>query len=360
VMSFRRPSGPRVSGLVLRIATTAAIALTAAGAARTVSASAAVERRSAASTASISEPPITGPDGPAAPAPTLVPTPPATTERDSVAAGGAQLDGNSGGTNEFLAGTRPNQAISADGRWVAFISTAPALGAGATRPLLYVHDRQTGAVAPVPWLGGGPFPAGVSAAEPAISADGGAVAFTIVVAPSVQTGGLSSGSTTVTPYVVVWDRASNATSLVSIDSSSKPLPAYQPSISADGRYVAYTTWLAPDSTPPALSNLSVSPNCFGSGGTVTISVTASDPDDAVASLQIDVSPPGGSPFTGSMSAGSGNTWTYQLTGQPGWTNGVVDYTATATDSHGNAATVASSQDTSSPSYLSFQPNGCIF
>jgi hypothetical protein len=276
-----------------------------------------------------------------------------------VGSGNAQLDGLSGGATTILVGAKPDQAISGDGRWVAFVSAAPSLGAGATHPLLYLHDRETGATAPIPWVGGVAFPATVSAAEPTISADGGVVAFTAIVAPNVQAGGLSTGGTTPTPFVLAWDRGTNATSLISMDGNQRPLPAWQPSISADGRYIAYTTWLSPDKTPPALSGLTADPPCFSSLGSATVSVTAIDPDDAVASIKIDVSPQGASTFSGFMTQGGGNTWTYVIQGSASWSSGFIDYTLTATDSHGNAASASSTHDTSGNNYLTFAPNGCI-
>jgi hypothetical protein len=293
-------------------------------------------------------------------APAALPTPPATTERDSVGSGGAQLDGVSGGATQILVGAKPDQAISGDGRWVAFVSAASSLGAGATHPLVFLHDRQAGLTTAIPWVGGGAFPAGVSAAEPTISADGSVVAFTIIVAPNVQAGGLSTGTTTPTPYVLAWDRGTNATSLVSMDSSSKPLPAWQPSISADGRIVAYTTWISPDKTPPVLSNLTADPACFSSGGTATVSVTATDPDDAVASITIVVSPSGAAAFSKPMMLGGNNTWTYVIQGSASWSAGFIDYTVTAIDHHGNSASASSTHDETGNNYLTFAPNSCIY
>src|SRR5438445_9017048 len=67
-----------------------------------------------------------------------------TTERVSVASGGAQGNGNSGGFFAF-------PALSAAGRFVAFQSAATNLVAGDTNGTtdVFVHDRQTGATDPM-------------------------------------------------------------------------------------------------------------------------------------------------------------------------------------------------------------------
>src|SRR5947208_11812912 len=74
------------------------------------------------------------------------------TERVSVASGGAQGDGSSG-----LIGFAFPPALSADGRFIAFVSSATSLVAGDTNAAtdVFVHDRQTGTTERVSVASGG-------------------------------------------------------------------------------------------------------------------------------------------------------------------------------------------------------------
>ena len=77
--------------------------------------------------------------------------------------------------------------------------------------------------------------------EPAISADGRYVAFTSEASDLVATDPSPSSD------IFVWDRVTGVTIAISDGNSPK-----NPAISADGRYVAYESWdseLAPDDTP---------------------------------------------------------------------------------------------------------------
>lgn len=130
-------------------------------------------------------------------------------------------------------------AISADGRYVVFVSTATNLVAGVSGTQIYLHDRQTGqttliskdnSVTPVPGNG--------VSAEPAISADGRYVAFaslsTNLGAPLNQ-------------QIYVHDRLSGlngTTSLVSketVGGTAENGVSSAPAISGDGRYVAFVS-----------------------------------------------------------------------------------------------------------------------
>src|SRR5439155_7450737 len=95
------------------------------------------------------------------------------TERVSVASGGAQGNGSSG-----LIGFAFPPALSADGRFIAFVSSATSLVAGDTNGAtdVFVHDRQTGTTERVSVASGGPQSNGVSVG-PVLSADGCLVAF---------------------------------------------------------------------------------------------------------------------------------------------------------------------------------------
>jgi Tol biopolymer transport system component len=74
-----------------------------------------------------------------------------------------------------------NQAISADGRFVAFGSEADDLVPGDTNktPDMFIRDRAAGVTIRVPWVDGSPLlPVGLSVAEPTLSANGSVLAFT--------------------------------------------------------------------------------------------------------------------------------------------------------------------------------------
>jgi hypothetical protein len=269
-----------------------------------------------------------------------LPEPPGTTERVSVADDETQGNGASGGASAILSSAKANQAISADGRWVAFVSASTDLIPGSPRPAggVYVRDRQSGATVAVPWVDGRSFPAGITAAEPAISGDGTVIAFTAIVTASASAVLLAP---TTTPYVLAWDRQTNTTAVVSVDSNSQPTPGWQPSISADGRYVAYTMWAPPDTTPPILSNLTANPThiggCTGPASS-TISVTATDPDDAVSAVTLYYTPNGGSTSSQPMSPVGSNVWQGTITLDPNWSPGQITYWVQGTDSHGNTST----------------------
>jgi hypothetical protein len=266
----------------------------------------------------------------------------------SVGSGGGQANGASGGTNGLVASPNANQAISADGRWVAFASAATNLVPGSPTPNggMFVHDRETGTTLAAPWFDGGPFPAGVVAAEPAISADGGVIAFTVIGTTAGPTLGVFGGGTVV-PYVLAWDRAGIGNiEIVSLDDNLRPTPGHQPSISANGQYVAYTRWFIEppppvDTTPPVLTNPTTSTTSLAYSPcgpqTATITVTATDPDDAVSSVTLFYQPNGSGTFSQSMSPVGGSTWQGSITLVSGWNLGQITYWVQATDSHGNTS-----------------------
>jgi hypothetical protein len=277
--------------------------------------------------------------GAAAPSPTPA-GPPGTTERISTAADGTAGNGASGGASSILSSAKPNQAISADGRWVAFVSTATNLIAGTPSPTggICLRDRQSGTTMAIPWVDGRAFPAGITAAEPTVSGDGGVVAFTVVVTAG-SPGGIVNPTTT--PYVLAWDRQTNVTTVVSLDGQGQPTAGWQPSISADGRYVAYTQWAPADRTPPVLSNLTANPTGLQylpcGPETSTISVTVTDPDDAVSAVTLFYAPNGGSTTSQTMSPIGSSVWQSTITLGTAWSTGQITYWVQATDSHGNSS-----------------------
>jgi len=128
--------------------------------------------------------------------------------------------------------------ISVDGRFVAFASYASNLVAGDTNHAadVFVHDRQTGETTRVSVDSAGAQGDNYSYL-PSISADGRFVAFYSAAS------NLVAGDTNHTVDVFVHDRLTGETTRVSIDSDGVQAnsDSYLPSISADGRFVAFTS-----------------------------------------------------------------------------------------------------------------------
>ena len=183
-----------------------------------------------------------------------------TTERVSVGPGGVEATGVSifwaipvGSWPEF--GTRvliyegfgpdnTETAISADGRYVAFVSDATNLVAGDTNDLpdVFVHDRQTGLTSRVNLTDAGTqitHAAGTAAlTRPhlAMSGDGRFVAFSSVFAAvAADTNGTSD--------VYVRDLQTATTTRISVSSAGVQGNGYAgwPAISGDGRFVAFAS-----------------------------------------------------------------------------------------------------------------------
>lgn len=154
-----------------------------------------------------------------------------TTERVNVATGGAQANQVSS-----------YGAISADGRVVAFASSASNLVAGDTNATgdVFLRDLGAGTTVRVS-VGPGGVEANNYSGSPAISADGHLVAF-LSVASNLVPGDTNSGSD-----VFVRDLQSATTERVSVTSGGSQVYAggAYPSISADGTYVTFIS-AAPD------------------------------------------------------------------------------------------------------------------
>jgi Tol biopolymer transport system component len=127
-------------------------------------------------------------------------------------------------------------SISEDGRWIAFTSEAPDLVTGDTNAArdVFVYDRQTGQTTRVSMGWDGSEGNGDSR-TPSISADGRYVAF-------------RSGATNIIPgsrdsskYIYLRDRQTGANQLVSEtwDGAEENGGSWYPHISADGRHVAF-------------------------------------------------------------------------------------------------------------------------
>jgi Tol biopolymer transport system component len=152
------------------------------------------------------------------------------TSRVSVGSTGRQANAGSG-----------FPAISANGRYVAFISLASNLVAGDTNHAsdVFVHDRATGQTRRMSVSSRGRQGNGWSE-TPALSADGRYVTFTSIAS------NLVAGDTNGLPDAFVRDRTRGETRRVSVSSSGRQGagPRYSngsnaPSVSANGRYVAF-------------------------------------------------------------------------------------------------------------------------
>jgi Tol biopolymer transport system component len=147
------------------------------------------------------------------------------TTRVSISSAGIQANGNS---------WRPS--ISADGRYVAYQSEATNLAPGDTngKEDVFVHDRVTGQITRVSVSSAGAQANGDSG-SPSISADGRYVAF-----HSWATN-LVTGDTNSRDDIFVHDRVTGETARVSISSAGAQAnsDSWSPSISADGRYIAF-------------------------------------------------------------------------------------------------------------------------
>jgi Tol biopolymer transport system component/plastocyanin len=117
-------------------------------------------------------------------------------------------------------GFSADPAISPDGRFVAFTSTAAALGAAPGRAGLFVRDLRAGGTTRVPT-------GAASVLDPVVSRGGRVVAFTA-----------RDGAAT---RVMAWTRSTRAVTLVSRARAAANGVSEDPSISADGRRVAFVS-----------------------------------------------------------------------------------------------------------------------
>jgi len=150
----------------------------------------------------------------------------AQTTRVSVSSSGVQ--GN-GGSN--------NGSISCDGRYVAFGSSASNLvnGDNNDQSDIFVHDQQTAQTILVSVSSSG-VQANNGSTSPSISSDGRYVAFTSFAS------NLVAGDTNNTLDIFVHDQQTGQTKRVNVSSSGEQGGySLSPSISSDGRYVAFET-----------------------------------------------------------------------------------------------------------------------
>lgn len=253
---------------------------------------------------------------------------PGTTERVSVAS-----DGTQGESVSF------DPALSADGRHVAFGSLASNLVPGDTngRTDVFVHDRESGSTERVSLASDGTEGNGISQ-RPTISADGRYVAFVSLASNLVP--GDTNGPGAEGADVFVHDRDTGITERVSVasDGTEGETASDAPAISADGRYVAFLSFasnLVPGDTndqPDAFVHDVVT-------GT-TERVSGVTPDGAEASYPLSQDPDDPTP---SISA-DGRYVAFQsmaLDLVPGDTNGTIDIFVHDRDTATSRVSVAS-------------------
>jgi Tol biopolymer transport system component len=198
------------------------------------------------------------------------------TTRVSVGPGGIAADGRS-----FAA------AISADGRFVAFQSLADNLVAGDTNAVgdVFVHDRVSGMITRASVDSDG-LQGNVDSVEPVLSADGRYVAFASFATNLVV------GDTNGVEDIFVHDRTTRLTTRVSVPVGGGEAdgPSSTPRISADGRYVSFTS-AATNLVPGVTGGGDVYVHDRASGLTTLASVgangTAGDQLSADSSLSAD-------------------------------------------------------------------------
>ncbi len=135
-------------------------------------------------------------------------------------------------------GDSADPSISADGHLVAFSSDASNLVAGDTNNQedIFVHDRATGKTEQVSVASDG-TPGNGASSTPALSADGRYVAFVSLAS------NLVAGETNGESDIFVHDRVTGKTEQVSVASDGAPGNgrSLYPRISADGRYVVFAS-----------------------------------------------------------------------------------------------------------------------
>jgi Tol biopolymer transport system component len=195
---------------------------------------------------------------------------PASTERVALSSFGTQPD----------ADVNREASLTPDARYVVFASDSPNLAPGATGgtgPFVYVRDRTAGTTELVSRGLGGASPNGGSVTllgAPVISADGRYVAFASFASNLVPDDGNGAAD------VFVFDRVAATTRRVSVadDSGQANGQSLNPSISADGRFVAFqssATNLAGDDTN---GTTDVFVRNLGAGTTTRVSVGAGGVD----------------------------------------------------------------------------------
>jgi len=168
---------------------------------------------------------------------------------DRVTAGTALVSRSAADPNAAAGGDSLEPAISADGRWVAFSSEAPDLVPGAADANqasdVFLWDRTTGAKTLVSRsAANGRTSANDFSNHPSLSADGRYVLYESAATDLVPGQIDDPGSATIDLFL--FDRVASATALVthargSLNRAAGDLDDPLPALSADGRFVAFTS-----------------------------------------------------------------------------------------------------------------------
>jgi Tol biopolymer transport system component len=149
---------------------------------------------------------------------------------------------NNSGSPVHGDGVSSSPAISSDGRFIVFASLSTNLGAAGGNQQIYIHDRLSGVNGTTSLVSkdSGATAGNGNSSTPSVNGDGRYVAF--VSGATNLVGGFSG------QQIYVHDRntgANGINSLISRDNSGTPNAGNQsssaPSISSDGRYVAFTS-----------------------------------------------------------------------------------------------------------------------
>ncbi|MGQ7848734.1 thrombospondin type 3 repeat-containing protein [Granulosicoccus sp. 3-233] len=152
-----------------------------------------------------------------------------------------ELISTSGGPSPFKGNfDSVEPSISSDGRFVAFRSSATNLHPDDSDTIhdIFVFDRDTESLELISTSGGTlPVKGNSNSYEPSISADGRYVAF------RSDASNLHSGDTDTVPDIFVFDRDTDSLELISTAGGLSPVKgnnsSFEPSIGADGRFVAF-------------------------------------------------------------------------------------------------------------------------
>jgi Tol biopolymer transport system component len=129
-------------------------------------------------------------------------------------------------------------ALSADGRFVAFVSLADNLVPGDLNGAgdIFLYDNVSESIERVS-LGAGGQEANGASRNPALSADGRFVAF------RSEASNLAPGSAHNGSHIYLYDRLAGTMERVSVNSAGEPGndDSYRPAVSADGRFVAFSS-----------------------------------------------------------------------------------------------------------------------
>lgn len=158
-------------------------------------------------------------------------------------------------------------SISADGRYVAFASEAPEFTPTSSVRQIYVHDRVLRTTRRVSVAPDG-TPGSSESDYPSISADGRFVAY------YGKSPNLVPGDTNLREDVFVHDLSTSSTVRISVgvDGAQGDNDSVLPSISADGRFVAFNSYATTFSPPPTIATSHVYLHDRATGRTARIDV----------------------------------------------------------------------------------------